>query len=363
MYSIGAPVLSVHIPINQSHRRYNITPSTHPCNIHQHRRSLLVREKAQSNSPSEQLDLHPIHRHHTPIPQAEQRAQIRAPPEQIRPSAARAERPLPDRQIRNRLVAADVRQAALVRVVERPEALDLLQLLLDVVDLEHGGARAAEGVPLLAECVGLGDLHEHSGEVGALLGCDLCRGRIRARGTIPDREDASVCSLHPHLVVDTDPPSVRLHIRKVLHQVPADLTGFVSTRPDDEATGDLLVLALGRLHEHAVRLDLLHHRLRQHVDLRLLERVERVADQLLAEHRQDGRQGLDQGDPDLARQLGVPLLEILFEEIVELTGELDTRRTTADNDSMQEAVDFALGLAWESGSFDTCIRVSVQQSI
>jgi hypothetical protein len=57
------------------------------------------------------------------------------------------------------------------------------------------------------------------------------------------------------------------------------------------------------------------------------------------------------------------LFEVLFEEVVELTGELDTCGTTADDDSMQEAVDFALGLAGEGSSFDACIRVSVQQSL
>jgi hypothetical protein len=56
------------------------------------------------------------------------------------------------------------------------------------------------------------------------------------------------------------------------------------------------------------------------------------------------------------------LFEVLLKEVVQLPRELDTCGTTADDDGVEEAVDFALGLAGESGTFDAYIK-SVSSAI
>lgn len=68
------------------------------------------------------------------------------------------------------------------------------------------------------------------------------------------------------------------------------------------------------------------------IDLGLLECRFGVLDQLLAEHGQDGGESLDEGDADGVGELGVPGAEILFEEVMHFTAQLDSSGTTTDDD-------------------------------
>lgn len=87
-----------------------------------------------------------------------------------------------ERQVRNRTLRANVRQRALVRVLERPDLLDLGDLALERLDPglllgvrvgEHGDLRE-----LGAERVRLRELLEDAREVRALLLRNLRRRRV-----------------------------------------------------------------------------------------------------------------------------------------------------------------------------------------
>jgi len=65
-------------------------------------------------------------------------------------------------------------------------------------------------------------------------------------------------------------------------------------------------------------LDFLDHRFGQDVDLVLLEGRLRVRDELLAEHWKHSREGLDESNAQAAGQFGVPVLQVVDEEIVKL---------------------------------------------
>jgi hypothetical protein len=80
-----------------------------------------------TNIPSKELRLRPIQHDQHPVPRTEAHAQIRALPEEIRHRAPRGKiTALPPREgdVGNRLLRADVRQRALVRVVEWADLLD-----------------------------------------------------------------------------------------------------------------------------------------------------------------------------------------------------------------------------------------------
>lgn len=47
-----------------------------------------------------------------------------------------------------------------------------------------------------------------------------------------------------------------------------------------------------------------------------------------------------------------PLAQIVFEKVLELAGKLDTGGTTADNNHVQETLDFLVGLVLEYGGLD-----------
>jgi hypothetical protein len=47
-----------------------------------------------------------------------------------------------------------------------------------------------------------------------------------------------------------------------------------------------------------------------------------------------------------------PLAQIVLEKVLELAGKLDTGRTTADNNHVQEALDLLVGLILEDSGLD-----------
>jgi len=66
---------------------------------------------------------------------------------------------------------------------------------------------------------------------------------------------------------------------------------------------------------------LLDHGLCKDLDFALLEGRFGVVDELLAEHGQDGRKGLNEGDADPSGEFGIPRLQIILQKIVEFTTE------------------------------------------
>lgn len=64
------------------------------------------------------------------------------------------------------------------------------------------------------------------------------------------------------------------------------------------------------------------------------------------------RESLDQGDVEVVLDLGNPLLQVLLEEVLDLTGELDTGGTTANHDHVQQTLDLFICLVLEDSRLD-----------
>lgn len=63
-------------------------------------------------------------------------------------------------------------------------------------------------------------------------------------------------------------------------------------------------------------------------------------------------QGFDQGHMEVVLDFRNPLAQIVLEKVLELAGKLDTGRTSADDNHVQEALDFFVGLVLEDGSLN-----------
>lgn len=124
--------------------------------------------------------------------------------------------------------------------------------------------------------------------------------------------------------------------------------------PDNHTTRDLLLRTVGKLQDNALLLDLLHHRLRQNINLGLLERRLGVVDELLGEHREHRGESLDERDLDVRRKFGVPRAQILFKEIMDFAAQLDTGGTATDDDHVQESVNLLFALTRERSGLEAC---------
>jgi hypothetical protein len=163
---------------------------------------------------------------------------------------------------------------------------------------------------------------------------------------------------------------------ELCHQVPSDLTRSVSGSPNEKTVRDLLDLLVGILNDDRLLPDILDHGSGEDIDLVLLESRLGVLDELLGEGGQDIGESFDKGDPELVSDFGVPLSEIVLyivkvgvkirpssyivplsathnQEIVQLSGVLDTGRSTTNNNHMHQPLNLLLGLSSKSGGLDT----------
>lgn len=62
-------------------------------------------------------------------------------------------------------------------------------------------------------------------------------------------------------------------------------------------------------------------------------------------------EGLDKGDTEAIRDLGHPSLKVIFEEILEFTGEFDTSGATTDDNHVQKTLALLRALVLEGGGF------------
>ena len=139
-------------------------------------------------------------------------------------------------------------------------------------------------------------------------------GSIGGGGTITDSVD-TVGSDHRHVVVYNETTSLVLSLGQLGHQFTCDLSRGVSGSPNQQPVWDFSNLLVGVLDDDGSLLDILDHGSSENVDLVVLELRFGVVDELLGECREDVRQSLDQGDPETASDLGVPLLEIILDTI------------------------------------------------
>ena len=247
-------------------------------------------------------------------------------------------------------------------VLEGVDALGPPQALLQLLDLVESlvasllvggllldlGELGELGLDLLS----LGHLVEHAGEESALLSGNLGSGGVVGDGAVADGPDV-FGTLDNKVLVDSETAARVLLGGDLVDQVLDERAHSVTGGPDEETVGDPLehLLAIGAhgLGLNVLFCDVLDHGLCADVDGLLLEGLLGVVDQLLGEHGQDVGQGLDEGDVELLLDLGNPLLQVGVEEVLELTGELDTSGASTDHDHVQQTLALLLRLALEGG--------------
>merc|ERR1712093_335126 len=138
------------------------------------------------------------------------------------------------------------------------------------------------------------------------------------------------------------------------HQVSNDRSDGVSGSPDKKTVWHDLHLLLS-IRSSSLSLDsclgnLLDGGLGHDGDLLLLEGRLGVLDQLFGKHGKNVGESLDQSDLELVTDLWNPLLDILVEEVLELTSEFNTSRSTTDDNHVKQSLNLFWGLILESSS-------------
>lgn len=346
--------------------------------------------------PSKDLDLHPVEDDQGSVTSTVKGRDVCRPPEEVGSDTiesnevssassldSRRVRYIPstgkvsveEGQIGNGLFATDVSERTLVRVVEGGQVQGLVQSLDGSLDIVTGSLFTHLG-ELLLELFSLGHLGESPGEVSSLLTGSLGGGCVRSGGTVTESKDLG-CSGQSHVAVDDETSSLGLVFGQLGHQVAGDLSRGVSGGPDQQSVGNLLDLLVGILDDDRLFTHVLDHGSGKDVDLVLLEGGFSVLDELFRKGRQDVGEGFDQGDSELVGDLGVPLSQVVLwrssssslvsmsvpahnattrthdQEVVQLSGVLDTGRTSTDDDHVHEPLDLLLGLSGKCGGLDT----------
>jgi hypothetical protein len=308
------------------------------------------------------LGLGPVDNDEHAVACAEAHAEVRRAPEQVRHGSSAGNVAAEPRHISHSLVRSNVRQRALVRVLKRVDGVDAAQRLLQRLDLlKHFVARLLAGRPLLlSRQVGelrlnllrLGHLVEHARKEGAFLSSDLSSGGVVGDSAVTNGPHV-LGTLDDKVLVDGEAAARVLLGGDLVDQVLDQRAKCVTSGPDQQTVGDALedLLSIGadRLGLNVLLSDVLDHGLGADVDRLLLERLLGVVNQLLGEHGKDVGQGLDKRDVELGLDLGNPLLQVRVEEVLELTGKLDTCGATADDDHVQQTLDLLGRLVLERG--------------
>lgn len=255
-----------------------------------------------------------------------------------------------------------------MRVVEGSDLGGSVELLDQSFNLGWVGVTASsEGFQLSFKLVLLAELAEHLSEVDTLLTGNLGSWGVLRSGTVTDGVGALGAEKRK-VVVHNETSSLSLGVRKLVHQVSGDLSGSVTGSPDQETVRNVLDLLVGILDSDAGGSDILDHGSSENVNLVGSELVLGVLNELFGEGGQDVGECFNEGDLESVGDFRVPLFQVILDdqprrncetrhahnqEIVELSGVLDTGWSTTDNDHVHQSVNLSLGLIFESGSLDT----------
>ena len=269
-----------------------------------------------------------------------------------------------------------------MRVLERTHLVGAAKTLLEILDVGKdlvtgilGGGLLGSGkaLELLLNLVGLGHLVEEAGEESTLLGGDLSSGGVVGNSTVTDGPDV-LGALDDKVLVDVQTTTGIGLSGNLGHQILDNGTDSVTGGPDEQTVRNLLhnLLAVGT---NELGLDVflgnvLDHGLGTDVNGLLLEGLLGVVNQLLGEHGknlswivsksahdQSGitmtytGKGLNESDTELIGNFGHPGLEVVLEEVLELTSELDTGRATTNDDHVEKTLALLRALVLESGGF------------
>lgn len=251
-------------------------------------------------------------------------------------------------------------------VLEGTNLLGSTELLLALTDLIKNlialivglglGLAIGQVLEFLLNGIGLGHGVEKTSQEGTLLAGNLSSGSIVGNSTIANGPDV-LGTVHDKVFVDSKTTAGVLLSGDLTHQITDNWANSVTSGPNQQTVGDSLH-SLGSIRVSDLGLnvlvsDILDHSLSADGDLFLLKGRFGVVNQLLGEHGQNVGQSFDQSNVEVVLNLGNPLLQIIVEEILKLTSELDTSGATTDDDHVQQALDFIGSLVLEHSSFDT----------
>lgn len=308
--------------------------------------------------------LKPIHNHQHTVSRREAHAEVRASPEEKgKSSTAGRNVSVPPGNIGNSTLHTNVCKRPLMRVRKRRKLLDLPDLLrflrhlllqrLLILGCLLGGFlnEDVEVLELLLERLGARHVVEEAGQEGTLLPSDLGGGRVLCDGAVTERPDA-VGALDDHVLIDDEAAAGALLGRDARDEVSDDRADCVTGGPDETAVREDLELfaavGIGDFGFDVFVGDALDHGFGAQVDFLFVERLFGVLDEGLGEHGEDVGEGFHEGHVELVRDVGDPFAEVVFEEVLQLSGEFDTGRTTTDDNlvgGVSRLGDFTRGCA------------------
>lgn len=303
---------------------------------------------------------------------AEAHGKVSTSPEQVGQTTTAGNVAVEPRNIGNSLLATNVGQRTLVGVSEGLDVLDTAELLLKRLNLSGDLGRiallevqaAAKLLDALLLSIRLGHVVEQTGQERTLLGSDLGGRGVAGNSAVTDGPDVA-SSLNDEILVDGKTAAGVLLSGDLTHKITDDGSDSVTGSPDKQTVGNAesLLAAIGtsELSLDKVLCHLLDHSLELDVDVLLTHCVFGVLDKLLGERGENVGKSLDKSDLEAVADIGDQLLDILLEEIAELSSELNTGGTTTNNDHVHEAVDLLLGLALEGSSLNTVHNLLADQ--
>lgn len=294
---------------------------------------------------------------------AEAHGEVGTAPEEVGHGTTACNVSVPPGNVSDSLLAANVGQAALVRVVEGLDVLDAAELALVGLDLlgnlgSVAGLQVQVGAELLdalLEGLGSGHVVEEFGKEVTLLCGDLGSRGVSGHGAIANGPDVTG-ALNNEVLIDGQTAAGVLLGGDLGDEVADDGADRVTGSPDEKTIGNgeglLLSVGAGTLGLDVGVGDLLDHGLGQDVNFLLLKGLLGVLDQLLGEGGQNVGKSLDQGDLEAVGNLGDQTLDVLLEEVLKLTGELDTSGATTNDNHVHETANILGRLILEGGGLD-----------
>lgn len=295
---------------------------------------------------------------------AEAHAQVSTAPEEVGHGTTTGDVAAQPADVRNSALLSDVSHATLVRVLEGTNLLGSPQLLLAFADRVKDlvtlltlslGLGIRQLLQLLLDSLGLGHGVEKTGKESTLLTGNLGGRGVVGNSTVTNGPDV-LSAVHDEVLVHSKTTTRVLLGRELVHQIADNGANSVTGSPDQQTVGNTLDgLGSIRVGDHGLDVlvgDVLDHSLSADRDLLLLEGRFSVVDKLLGEHGKDVGQSFDEGDLEVLLDFRNPLLQVILEEVLQLTGELDTSRATTNHNHVEKTLDFVFSLVLEHSSLN-----------
>mmetsp|Transcript_63411 Transcript_63411/g.148472 ORF Transcript_63411/g.148472 Transcript_63411/m.148472 type:complete len:275 (+) Transcript_63411:482-1306(+) len=181
---------------------------------------------------------------------------------------------------------------------------------------------------------------EHAPQVLALLIRHLCSWWLSANGAVTNREYLTeLRALHSQALVHQQPTSICLSIllANLLAHRPGERPHADTCHPHKDAVVHVDDTFLG-LQVDLLWLHLFDHGIQLHVHALAGKVVLHIVANRLVEHCQEAWESLHKRDLEVFGDLGIPTLDILFDEVRELAAKFDTCRSSTNDYEVQESL-------------------------